>query len=147
MLSDGTAVFPCFTLENDDLILSDDRRGTRARFRRDARAGSSAERRADNRADRRVAGAICRPWKPSAARVCPPREALGPTAVCLRRREAPRPGDLVQEAALRVLGNPDTFEPRHVGAMQAYRGQSVINRICDEVRAHLPASHRRLELP
>jgi RNA polymerase sigma-70 factor (ECF subfamily) len=43
-------------------------------------------------------------------------------------------GDLVQEAALHVLGNLVTFEPRHVGAMQAYLRQSVINRICDEVR-------------
>ena len=43
-------------------------------------------------------------------------------------------GDLVQEAALHVLGNLDTFEPRHVGAMQAYLRQSVINRIRDEVR-------------
>ena len=43
-------------------------------------------------------------------------------------------GDLVQEAALHVLGNLGTFEPRHVGAMQAYLRQSVINRICDEAR-------------
>ena len=43
-------------------------------------------------------------------------------------------GDLVQEAALHVLGNLKTFEPRHVGAMQAYLRQSVVNRICDEVR-------------
>jgi RNA polymerase sigma-70 factor (ECF subfamily) len=55
-------------------------------------------------------------------------------------------GDLVQEAALHVLGNLDTFEPRHVGAMQAYLRQSVINRIRDEVRRivrHPPP----LELP
>jgi len=43
-------------------------------------------------------------------------------------------GDLVQEAALHVLGNLGTFEPRHVGAMQAYLRQSIVNRICDEVR-------------
>jgi len=43
-------------------------------------------------------------------------------------------GDLVQEAALHVLHNLDTFEPRHVGAMQAYLRQSVINRIRDEIR-------------
>jgi len=43
-------------------------------------------------------------------------------------------GDLVQEAALHILGNLDRFEPRHVGAMQAYLRQSVINRIRDEVR-------------
>jgi len=43
-------------------------------------------------------------------------------------------GDLVQEAALHVLGCLDRFEPRHVGAMQAYLRASVINRIRDEVR-------------
>jgi RNA polymerase sigma factor (sigma-70 family) len=43
-------------------------------------------------------------------------------------------GDLVQEAALHVLGCLDRFEPRHVGAMQAYLRQSVINRIRDEIR-------------
>jgi RNA polymerase sigma factor (sigma-70 family) len=42
--------------------------------------------------------------------------------------------DLVQEAALHALGRLDHFEPRHVGAMQAYLRQSVINRIRDEVR-------------
>lgn len=42
--------------------------------------------------------------------------------------------DLVQESALHVLGRLDVFEPRHVGAMQAYLKQSVINRIRDEVR-------------
>jgi RNA polymerase sigma-70 factor (ECF subfamily) len=43
-------------------------------------------------------------------------------------------GDLVQEAALHTIRRLDTFEPRHVGAMQAYLRQSVINRIRDEVR-------------
>ena len=43
-------------------------------------------------------------------------------------------GDLVQEAALHVLARLDKFEPRHVGAMQAYLRQSVINRIRDEIR-------------
>jgi RNA polymerase sigma-70 factor (ECF subfamily) len=43
-------------------------------------------------------------------------------------------GDLVQEAALHVVGRLDVFEPRHVGAMQAYLRQAVINRIRDEVR-------------
>jgi RNA polymerase sigma factor (sigma-70 family) len=42
--------------------------------------------------------------------------------------------DIVQEAALHVLRRLDAFEPRHVGAMQAYLRQSVINRIRDEVR-------------
>ena len=43
-------------------------------------------------------------------------------------------GDLVQEAAMHALARLDSFEPRHVGAMQAYLRQSVINRIRDEVR-------------
>ena len=43
-------------------------------------------------------------------------------------------GDLVQEAVLHALGNLEHFEARHVGAMQAYLRQSVINRIRDEVR-------------
>jgi RNA polymerase sigma factor (sigma-70 family) len=42
--------------------------------------------------------------------------------------------DLVQETALHAIKRLDQFEPRHVGAMQAYLRQSVINRICDEVR-------------
>jgi RNA polymerase sigma-70 factor (ECF subfamily) len=55
-------------------------------------------------------------------------------------------GDLVQEAAMHVIGRLDFFEPRHVGAMQAYLRQSVINRIRDEVRrlGRHPAS---VELP
>jgi RNA polymerase sigma-70 factor (ECF subfamily) len=43
-------------------------------------------------------------------------------------------GDLVQETVLHVLRRLDTFQPHHVGAMQAYLRQSVINRIRDEVR-------------
>jgi RNA polymerase sigma-70 factor, ECF subfamily len=43
-------------------------------------------------------------------------------------------GDLVQEAALHVLARLDKFEPRHVGAMQAYLRMSVVNRIRDEIR-------------
>jgi RNA polymerase sigma-70 factor (ECF subfamily) len=43
-------------------------------------------------------------------------------------------GDLVQETVLHVLRRLDVFEPRHVGAMQAYLRQSVINRIRDELR-------------
>jgi RNA polymerase sigma-70 factor, ECF subfamily len=42
--------------------------------------------------------------------------------------------DLVQETVLHVLRRLDTFEPRHVGAMQAHLRQSVLNRIRDEVR-------------
>ena len=55
-------------------------------------------------------------------------------------------GDLVQEAALHVLGNLGTFEPRHVGAMQAYLRLSVINRIRDEVR-RIGRQPPPLELP
>jgi RNA polymerase sigma factor (sigma-70 family) len=43
-------------------------------------------------------------------------------------------GDLVQEAVMHVLARLDKFEPRHVGAMQAYLRMSVINRIRDEIR-------------
>jgi RNA polymerase sigma-70 factor (ECF subfamily) len=43
-------------------------------------------------------------------------------------------GDLVQETVLHVLRRLDTFQPRHVGAMQAYLRRSVLNRIRDEVR-------------
>jgi RNA polymerase sigma-70 factor (ECF subfamily) len=43
-------------------------------------------------------------------------------------------GDLVQETVLHVLRRLDTFQPRHVGAMQAYLRQSVLNRIRDEIR-------------
>jgi RNA polymerase sigma-70 factor, ECF subfamily len=55
-------------------------------------------------------------------------------------------GDLVQEAALHVLARLDTFEPRHVGAMQAYLRQSVINRIRDEIR-RIVRQPPPLELP
>jgi RNA polymerase sigma factor (sigma-70 family) len=43
-------------------------------------------------------------------------------------------GDLVQDAAMNAIARLDSFEPRHVGAMQAYLRQSVINRIRDEMR-------------
>src|SRR5829696_2740712 len=43
-------------------------------------------------------------------------------------------GDLVQDAAMHALRRLDTFEPRHVGAMQAYLRMSVLNHIRDEVR-------------
>ena len=54
--------------------------------------------------------------------------------------------DLVQDAALNLVKRLELFEPRHVGAMQGYLRQSVINRIRDEVRKigrHAPPS----ELP
>jgi RNA polymerase sigma-70 factor (ECF subfamily) len=42
--------------------------------------------------------------------------------------------DLVQDAAMKAIARLDTFEPRHVGALQAYLRKTVINRIRDEVR-------------
>lgn len=61
-------------------------------------------------------------------------------------RGAQDTGDLVQEAVIHVLARLDTFEPRGVGALQAYLRMSVINRIRDEVRkvSRRPA---RTELP
>ncbi|MGE3278127.1 MAG: RNA polymerase sigma factor [Vicinamibacterales bacterium] len=68
-------------------------------------------------------------------------------------RGAQDTGDLVQEAVIHVLARLDQFEPRGVGALQAYLRMSVINRIRDEVRKitrrpistempeHLPTSH------
>ncbi len=55
-------------------------------------------------------------------------------------------GDLVQDAALHVVRRLEHFEPRHVGAMQAYLRQSVINRIRDEVR-RVQRSPAAVELP
>jgi len=43
-------------------------------------------------------------------------------------------GDLVQDAAMNAITRLDSFEPRQVGALQAYLRQSVINRIRDELR-------------
>lgn len=42
--------------------------------------------------------------------------------------------DLVQEAAMNAVARLHTFEPRRVGAMQAYLRRSVINKIRDEIR-------------
>jgi len=42
--------------------------------------------------------------------------------------------DLVQDAAMHAIGHLDTFEPRHVAAMQAYLRKCVVHRIIDEVR-------------
>ncbi len=42
--------------------------------------------------------------------------------------------DLVQDTALQIVRHLETFEPRHVGALQAYLRCVVINRIRDEVR-------------
>ena len=43
-------------------------------------------------------------------------------------------GDLVNEAAMHLLQRIDLFRPQHVGALQAYLRQSIVNRIRDEVR-------------
>ena len=42
--------------------------------------------------------------------------------------------DLVQDALLQTLKRIENFEPRHVGALQAYLRQAVLNRIRDELR-------------
>ena len=66
-----------------------------------------------------------------------------------RARDALDTEDLAQEAALHLLRRLDRFEPRHVGAMQAYLRQSVINRIRDEVRrvARHPAAEPLVDEP
>ena len=42
--------------------------------------------------------------------------------------------DLVQDTLLRTFKRLDVFEPRHVGALQAYLRETVLNRIRDELR-------------
>lgn len=42
--------------------------------------------------------------------------------------------DLVQNTLLQTFKRLDTFEPRHVGALQAYLRRAVLNRIRDELR-------------
>jgi RNA polymerase sigma factor (sigma-70 family) len=42
--------------------------------------------------------------------------------------------DLVNDAAMHLLQRIDLFRPQHVGALQAYLRQSIVNRIRDEVR-------------
>ena len=42
--------------------------------------------------------------------------------------------DLVQDALLQTFRRIGDFEPRHVGALQAYLRQAVINRLRDELR-------------
>jgi RNA polymerase sigma-70 factor, ECF subfamily len=42
--------------------------------------------------------------------------------------------DLVQETLLRTFKRIGEFEPRHVGALQAYLRQAVLNRIREELR-------------
>lgn len=47
--------------------------------------------------------------------------------------------DLVQDTLLRTLKSMDGFEPRRVGALQAYLRQAILNRVRDEFRH----KHRR----
>jgi RNA polymerase sigma-70 factor (ECF subfamily) len=42
--------------------------------------------------------------------------------------------DLVQDTLLRTFRKMDAFEPRRVGALQAYLRQAVMNRLRDELR-------------
>ena len=42
--------------------------------------------------------------------------------------------DLVQDALVQTFKRIDEFEPRRVGALQAYLRQAVLNRVRDEVR-------------
>jgi len=42
--------------------------------------------------------------------------------------------DLVQDTLLRTFRKMEQFEPRHVGALQAYLRQAVVNRLRDEIR-------------
>ena len=42
--------------------------------------------------------------------------------------------DLVQDTLLRTLKTMDGFEPRRVGALQAYLRQAILNRLRDELR-------------
>jgi len=75
----------------------------------------------------------------SAARtLLPPLKRWAHGRLPARARATLDTGDLVQEAVMHVLARLDKFEPRHVGAMQAYLRLSVINRIRDEIRARWP---------
>jgi len=67
-------------------------------------------------------------------RCLPPLKRWAHGRLPARARATLDTGDLVQEAVMHVLARLDKFEPRHVGAMQAYLRLSVINRIRDEIR-------------
>jgi RNA polymerase sigma factor (sigma-70 family) len=54
--------------------------------------------------------------------------------------------DIVHHVALQMLKRLEQFEPRHVGAMQAYLREAVINRIRDEVR-RIVRQPTQVELP
>jgi RNA polymerase sigma-70 factor (ECF subfamily) len=44
--------------------------------------------------------------------------------------------DLVQDTLLRTFRRMESFEPRRVGALQAYLRQAVLNRLRDQLRRH-----------
>lgn len=50
--------------------------------------------------------------------------------------------DLVQDTLLRTLKTMEGFEPRRVGALQAYLRQAVLNRMRDELRRKRRAPQR-----
>jgi RNA polymerase sigma-70 factor (ECF subfamily) len=56
--------------------------------------------------------------------------------------------DLVQDALVQTFKRIDEFEPRRVGALQAYLRQAVLNRVRDEVRrkSRQPVTDADLEL-
>ena len=56
--------------------------------------------------------------------------------------------DLVQDALVQTFKRIDEFEPRRVGALQAYLRQAVLNRVRDEVRrkGRNPVTEADLEL-
>jgi RNA polymerase sigma factor (sigma-70 family) len=56
--------------------------------------------------------------------------------------------DLVQDALVQTFKRIDQFEPRRVGALQAYLRQAVLNRVRDEVRrkGRQPVTEADLEL-
>jgi RNA polymerase sigma-70 factor, ECF subfamily len=56
--------------------------------------------------------------------------------------------DLVQDALVQTFKRIDEFEPRRVGALQAYLRQAVLNRVRDEVRrkGRQPVTEADLEL-
>jgi RNA polymerase sigma-70 factor (ECF subfamily) len=49
-------------------------------------------------------------------------------------RDLAETDDLVQDVLLKTLRTMGDFEPRHVGALQAYLRQAVLNRLRDELR-------------
>ena len=53
--------------------------------------------------------------------------------------------DLVQDTLLRTFKRVESFEPRRVGALQAYLRQAVLNRLRDELRKRRPHAATGLE--